>query len=158
MTCGSEIYTTASINRDELIEVKQQIFADLIRYICLIQIKHNDSEYLEEAISYIYSYFLLFLSDLQREHTLYDNIMDYLSSLEYITDLEDTEIIADLSSIFDEIEASIEQREIYYVSFLQHLDEVLSNDYLTRNYLFANYISPLSEDKCNDLKELIPKI
>lgn len=157
MDCGSQIYTSASICKDELIEVKTSMFAEMIYYLNYFNLYFSNNKYFDKVVEYISSYYKIFLEELNREHDIYDSIMEYLATFEYLTDLEDEDIIDDLNSIFDQLDEATEYRIMFYAQFLNHLDDVLASGTLTSsNYLFYNYVNVLSEEKSEKIKRLIP--
>lgn len=145
MECASEMYTKASILRDELYEEKIDMLEYYLYYRNIIFNKYQDSRYLEQALIYNDNYFKQFIDESCIEHDFYILIMDYLASLEYITDCDDQEFINSVSDEFDHLEDCFEQRAIYFGYFRDHLDQLINDNILTNsNYLFINYPKTLT--------------
>lgn len=157
MESASELYTMASINRSEVIETKQGLMAELLLTIANFNETFADSKYLEKAIDFINGYYLSIFEELNREHDVYDKIMCFIASFPEPDDLEDEEILTDISSIFDFVEEALEFRLIVYQEFCNHLTDVINSGLLTNsNYLFYNYVGKLNEQEKGRLLSLIP--
>lgn len=159
MESAAEAYTMASVSRSELVETKQGLLGDLITTLSRLRMCFPNNPNLEKACTYINNYYNHFFIELEREHDIYDLIMDYIASFEYVTDLDDLEILSDLSSIFDELEECFFNRLMFYYSFCDHINGIFEVGILTNmNYLFTNYKENLDEEKGAELRALVPTI
>lgn len=157
MENASELYTMASINRSEVIETKQDLMAELIITLNNFNLAFPDSKYLDNATTFINSYYLSLFDELNREHDIYDKIMCYIASFDEPDDLTDEKILESIASIFDFMEEALEYRLIVYQEFCNHLTDVINSEILTNNnYLFYNYVGKLSEQEKIKLLALIP--
>lgn len=157
MESAAELYTTASINRSEVIEEKQGLMADLITTIQAFNNVFKDSKYLEKALKFINEYYSYIFAELNREHDIYDKIMCYIGLMDSPDDLDDEEVLLDISSVFDVLEDALMHRLVVYQEFCNHLTDVINSNILTNsNYLFYNYKGMLDEDEKVKLLSLIP--
>ena len=159
MMSAPRIYSTASLCRNEVINDKQVMLGEFIYLYMAFSTKFKNNKYMPDAISCIYDYYSELLSELDREHDIYDAIMEYLSSLESIENFEDKGVLEDLSSIFDDIEETLYARVNNTTFFTYHFFEIIETGFLDDvNCQFNNYDMLLTEDKKKQLISLIPKV
>ncbi len=159
MENASDIYTVAAIGRNELIESKRNMLGDLVIILTLFKERFASNRNLDSALDSINERFGEFFYELELEHNIYDAVIEYLDSFEYITDLTDRDILRRLSSIFDQLDEGLEMRLVFYMIYFDHLMEVVNGDILTNsNYLFAEYHCNLDEKMEQKLLSLVPEI
>lgn len=157
MENASEAYSKAAISRNELIEEKQGLLADLLTTLNLFSSRFSSNRNLENAIKYINNFYSELFTDMDREHDIYDKIMCYIASFEEPAMLDDEEILNMLDEIFDKIENAILHRLLFYSEINNHFRDVLDSGILTNsNYLYSNYISILDENTKEKILSLIP--
>lgn len=159
MESAAEAYTMASVSRSELVETKQTLLGDMMNVLIRLRTCFSNNRNLEKACKYITQYYNQFFIEFEREHDIYDLIMEYIASFEYVTDLNDEKILADLSSIYDELEECFINRLYFYYGFADHINNIFETGILTdKNYLYTNYVENLDEDKSEELRSLVPRV
>ena len=79
-------------------------------------------------------------------------MIDFFESYEFITDIEDPEVLETMSRIFEKLEECMEQRIVYYASFLNRFDEIISYPVLTNNsFYIPDFMETLSEEDTSEV-------
>ena len=156
---GSYIYTVVSQQRDEIIDEKYLLLGELIYLYNMFMIKFKDNPNLEDAIESIFFNYTELLFEVDREHDLYDAIMDYFASLEFITDFNNAIDTNNLINALNNVSNISEARLLYYSFFSSHYFEILETGILTNNNRFyPKYDVALTKEEKETMLSLIPKV
>ena len=140
MENASGLYTELILAVDEIYDEKLRTLGELIKFIICYRIRFYDSEYLEDAISYIGAYYKKFLDEDNIQHNFYEMVLDYFESFDFITDITDQEFLDNLAQEILRLDDIAVMEILHYVEFTNHLNDILMGGVLTStNYMFMNY-------------------
>ncbi|MCH5167125.1 MAG: hypothetical protein J1F35_04445 [Erysipelotrichales bacterium] len=153
---GPLIYTRASKERDNVMYDKFMLLAEFIYMYKKFKEKFDGNSNLNDALDTLFQNFNDMLFELDREHDLYDAIMEYLARLDEIEYLSD-DITEGLVSVLEAIVEVTEVRARYYSFFVDFFYQTLEKGILTdKNCFYPRYEPLLTDEDKNEIINMIP--
>lgn len=155
---ASDLYTVLYVALDGAQEERKDIVSDYMKILLMFKKQFKNNRNLSASLAYLNKAFQEYFEEAEFENQVYNKIIDYFESFEFLTDCTDEEILADISDIVDYFEELFETRFFSLARMVDYYKELLENNILTNmNYVCRHLEKRVSEEMQERILNLIPQ-
>lgn len=155
------IYIMTANAIEEAIDEKQTLFEEMFYFLFSFSFIFSSSDNLLDLLSSVYKYYIDLLSEINREHDIYDEIKKYIRDMDddEIKRLsEDEDFISDMLKLYESIDTIVERRILNHSNVYGYYKDLLASSNLNNKYYKAiKFNSTITEEKKNKFLSLIPR-